>query len=281
MLYQYLRLFYSDNGTLSDKSLDNQDEDTTIPFTENIATEDYLYIAKYYPFNNFFVKVSSANAVSSTLAIQYYDGTTWRDAVDILDGTASGGKTLARSGVVQFSPNRNYNWNKVEDTTNNNAPDELSGVTIYNCYWLRIRWSANLTSTTALDTVSYSFSRSQRLNNLDISINDYLTSFSATKTNWDDEVMTASLHVVSDMKSRGIIVDHGQVLRFDDVSLATEYKALALIFNSLGKSYVEKVVYYEAKYKETTNAGVFTIDKNNNAQVDTSEINSKHTTLVR
>ena len=90
MLYQYIRTFDADDGTLTDLSLDNQDESSTLPF-DLVVSEDYYYIAQFFPFNNFFVQIDTANDVTASITLEYYDGTSWREAVDVLDGTSTSG----------------------------------------------------------------------------------------------------------------------------------------------------------------------------------------------
>jgi hypothetical protein len=278
VLFNYLRLLYSDNGVLTDRSLDNQDETINITLSM-VVNEDYIYIGKLYPFNNFFIKSTVANDVASIMTVQYWDGKIWQSAIDLLDGTSVGGVSLAQSGIVQFVPQKDTHWQRLLSTKENNAPTELNTKEIYNLYWIRIKFSASLKATTSINTISYAFTRSQRLDNIDYAINAYKTSFGVTT--WDDQILTGSLHVVSDLKSRGLVLDSGQILMFDDVELPTCYKTLQIIFQSLGPSYVDKRDYYESKYKETISSNSYTFDQNDNAKVEIAELNTNTARLVR
>jgi hypothetical protein len=54
MLKNYIRVLYSDNGTISDMSLDlSEGNGASFPV---VAAEDYFYIGQYFPFNNFSLK---------------------------------------------------------------------------------------------------------------------------------------------------------------------------------------------------------------------------------
>lgn len=280
MLYQWIRVLYSDNGTLSDMSIDNQDESSDIA-AYMVTGEDYIYLAQQFPFNNFFIQSKVANDVAATMAIEYWDGTAWQSAVDVLDATRSAGCSLAKSGVVQFSPHSSYRWNIIDDTTTNHAPTELSTVTIYNMYWLRFSFNATLKSTTSIDRIAYAFTRSQQVDNIDTTINGYLTTFATGKTNWDNEIITASIQMVNDMRGRGIIVAPGQILRFDDVSMACDWRTLMLIYNNLGGDYSKKYIAAEAEYKNSLSLSRFTFDKNEDAFVSRGEITNTVIQMVR
>lgn len=281
MLYQYLRVIYGDNGTLTDYSLDNQNHASTVP-SALVTGEDYIYIAKYWPFNNFYIQVNTANDVASTMSIEHWDGSQWRQAVDVLDGTKSSTASLAQNGIVQFTPDKDYSWNVVDDTSRTqNTPTELRTLKIYDMYWIRISFNASLKAGSKLNTISYAFTRHQQLTNLDVTVNDYLTAFGAGKTSWDNEIMTASEQVLDHMRFMGTLRHEGQIIRFDTVSMATDYKTLSLIYSQLGVSYKDKRDYFEEMFRKTIGSGALTIDKNNDARVDKQEINSTTSFMVR
>ena len=279
MLYQWIRLFNSDNGVITDESLANQDESSTV--TWNLTTaEDYKYIAKYAPFNNFYLKVNTANDVASVMKIEYWDGQYWREAVDILDGTSSGGVSIAKSGIVQFSPDIDFGWNRISDTTDSNSPTDLQTLHIYNNYWLRISFNDTLKATTKTDRFGYAFTTSQQLKNIDVQINSYLEAFATGKTNWENEILTSSLHVAKDLEIKGFITEEGQVLRLSDVSLATDYKTLSLIYAALGPNQDKKRDYWHSQYEKYL-SGRKTLDNNSSGFVDRQEISSTMGNLVR
>ena len=284
MLYQWIRLLKAnDPGTLTDVSLRNQDE-TISEVMDTVPTgSSYLYIGQHFPFNNFFMQLDQPNAVQTTLQVQYWGGESvgWKDAVDVLDGTDTSGVPLAKSGVVQFSPNTTNSWQTVADTTNGPTPTELTSVAIYNVYWIRIRWALALTATTSIKRLAYAFTQSQQLDNIDTTINQFLTSFGAAKTDWNDQIMTASIQLVNDLKGRGLIISPGQILRFDDVSMACDYKALELIYSNLGPAYHEKMLNAETKYNRMSSLRRFTFDKDMNAFTDRGEIVNTVSRLVR
>jgi len=273
MLYQWLRLIKSDNGVLTDISLANQNEASTC-LMDLTVDEDYIYIGQQYPFNNFYIKSGIANDVASTMSIEYFTGSDWQNAVDILDATSVNGVSLAQSGVVQFSPDYHHRWSYVPDTSDTSiSPTELRTLTIYNLYWIRIKWSATLNALTAIKKFTYCFSSHQQIDNRDSTINSYLTAFKAGKTSWEDEIITASMDVVLELKRKNLIVHEGQVLRFDDVSNATDWRTLINIYRDLGGDYKEK---YDDALKEYSNAldvRRFSFDVNNDGFLSRNETN--------
>jgi hypothetical protein len=222
-----------------------------------------------------------ANDVAATITLEYWDGYAWRTAVDVLDGTLSGSTSLAQTGVIQFSPDIDYSWNIVHDTTDTGAPDALSSVTIYNLYWLRMKFSDTLKSTTALKRIAYAFTQHQQINNFDTTINNYLTDFESGKTTWDDEIVLASYLVVRELKRKGLIQNQGQILRLDDVSIPTDWKTLEIIYRNLGGDYLEKLKEAQKQFDKTISLERYSFDKDGNAFLSQSEVTNSIRKLVR
>ncbi len=271
MLGQWIRTLLYHGSVLTDYSLALQKSDGNMPIPL-VAASDYIFIGQYFPFNNFFIQMEQNNSKSAALTVQYWDGSDFRDAVDLLDGTSNNGKTFNESGIVQFQPSRDYAWNLIQNP-DEDAPAPLSSSTIEDLYWLRLKVS----SATAgkIKNISYAFCRDQDLIGIDPEINDYLTAWQ--QTDWITQILLASQNVVADLKARGLVKNNGQILRFDDVFFATAYKALDLIFTPLGKNYEVKRKEYQKKYQEFIQGPRFTFDKSEDARVDRSEIqNSTH-----
>jgi hypothetical protein len=277
MLYEWLRVI---KGT--DLSLANQDDSALVDL--NISNLNYIYVAQYYPFNNLFFWIDTPNDVAANIEIQYWANNQWVNAVDVLDGTKVNGVPFAKSGSIQFSPQRRISsWNQVTDTseTNNSSPSELSAYSIYDCYWIRIKATTALLSTAKAKRITYAFTNTQQLNKLDIEINQYYSAFASGKTDWIKEIITGSEIMLADLKSKGLVVHRGQILRFDDVSLACDMKVLALIYSNLGRAYEEKRKLKEEEYEKVINSRKFTFDNNNDGLVSSNEIGATAARMVR
>lgn len=280
-LIQYIRALHNDNGTLIDHSLAATGSDTmALPI---IAAEDQLIIGQSFPFNNFYMEVNTVSATTSAIsAVDYWTGNNWEVGVDILDETSVGGVSVARSGTVRFSPDRLIGrWDSILDTGETNAPPELSGTRIYNMYWIRIKWDSDLSPGTILDRISYRFASNEQLSGIDSGINEYLDAWSSGKTNWNEQLLLGSDHLVFDMKARGLLQHPGQLLRHEDISFATAYRTLALIYARLGEGFEAQRVAALDEYNGILSSQVFTIDVDGDGVTDEAEISKSHGRLVR
>lgn len=279
MLYQWLRVLYSDNGVVTDYSIEAQND--TVPAVM-VAAEDYIYVGQYYPFNNIYFELSVANTNASVMSVEYWNSKQFVPAVDILDATKVAGATFARNGVIQFSPDIDHNWGQVRDTSKADAPTHLQGREMYDLYWVRLKVSADLSASTALKRVGYSFATNAMLAGIDPEISQYLTPWGgSSKLNWDEQIQLASLHLVADLRSRGIVVHGGNILRFDDVALATAYRSLAIIYGPLGQAFDSRRQQALEQYEKLLNVKRFTIDQNTNGLVDRAEINNTVGNMIR
>lgn len=273
MLAQWIRVLYSDNGTLTDYSLALQRGGGKMN-AAIVASEDAIYLGQYFPFNNFFVQVDTANAKLSQMQIAYWDGSIFRSAVDLLDATALNGKSLSQNGVVQFQPSRDGAWQVISNPATD-APVLLNTMTIEDLYWLKISFTGDLSLATKISELSYAFCRDEDLLSVDPEINDYLSAWQ--QTNWIKQILMGSQNVIADLKARGLVKNNGQVLRFDDVFWATVYKTLDIIFTPMGKNFVDKRKDYQKKYSEFIQGPRFTLDQSNDGRVERAEIqNSTH-----
>jgi hypothetical protein len=281
MLHEWLRLIRKDNATYSDNSIANQREDETVALNI-VAAEDAIYIGKQFPFNNFFFWMgSTVNAEASTMTVEYWSNDEWVEAVDILDATSSGGATLARNGAVQFSPDIDYNWTIVNDTSEsgNHVPDDLADFTIYNLYWIKITFSADLTAGTVLKRLSYAFTTDSTIVGIDHEIEDFLSHFS--QDDYTKQIIAASEETVDELQVRGLLVDEGQVIRIGEVGRAVAYKALEIIYFNLGDSYADKRRSVASKFDKALKIKRFTFDQDLDAFTDRREIKNKISQLVR
>jgi hypothetical protein len=264
MLLDYIRVLkYS--GSFTDYSLENFDETQTIPTA--LTTTEYIYIAQKMPFNMIFVHLDTANTNAASLDIEYWDGTTWRNAIDILDGTKTAGVTLAKSGAIQFSIDDQYNWQEIPRTSDTNSPTPLQTLKIYNCYWLRITVSANLSAGTDIKELGYAFTTSTELNNYDVEVNGFFSAFETGKTDWIEEIMIASKLLVLDLRRLGLIVHAGQIIQLDDVYVPCTYKTLQLIYENLGPNYNEKRARVQKQYEMALNLKRFTFDSDGDGRI--------------
>lgn len=272
MLSRYIRVIHSDDGVLSDVSLASQGSDSiAIPL---VATEDYIYIGQYLAFNNIFSEVTTANDQASVLSIDLWNGNEWKPAVDILDSTSSSGATFAQDGVIQWSVNPDYNWKEIADTSEE-TNSGLTSLNIYNLHWIRIKVSANLAAGTIINRIKYKFTEDSALIALDPDLANIKTAWSDTKTDWLDQILSASEMLAADLKSRGQLKRISQILRLDEVYLPCAYKTLSIIYGGLGDEFIERKNDARHMYYKLLGNIDITVDNNNNGIVEKSEINTQ------
>lgn len=269
MLKNYIRVFFSDNGTLTDQSIPVSDGTGFVPAVT--AAEDYLYVGQYFPFNNFFFDSATGNVSGSVISVDTWNGSEWCSGVDIMDATSIGGATFAQAGVVQFEPDHDESWNRINDTSLETGSG-LESIKLYDMYWIRIGFSADPSASMSINTLFYAFCSNSQLTAINPDINEFLDKWESGKTNWNEQIMLASEHVVADLKERGLAKTNGQILRFDDVALATAYKTLSLISIPFGKAYEDKRKEYEKAYHRIMNSQRFTFDITNDGKVQLGEI---------
>ena len=283
MLYEYMRVFKYDGVSFTDLSLDNQDNSATLDAA--LLTTDYIYVGQYFPFNNIYLNMDTANTNTAKIKVEYYNREPatngWASTVDDLDATSTGGATLGKSGLLQYEPDRDEVWLDIFDTSEEKVATELTALTIYNLYWMRISVDADMSVGTLLKEITYAFTKTQELIALDVEIGNYFAAFGAGKTSYEDEIITASKLVLNDMKLRNILGDRGRLLRMDDVWMLTNWKALELIYGNLGTAYKDQAGMALKKYEELIISKRLTLDQNRNARVEKSEIRASFRSLHR
>lgn len=282
MLTNWIRVIRKDDSVYTDYSLLNDNESTSIT-TDIVASEDAIYIGKVYPFNNFYIWIDTANALTSSMSISYWNGKQWTNAVDILDGTSSSGKTLAQSGLVQFSPKSSDRWSKVDDTStvSANSPTDLNGFTIYGLYWLKITFTNDLTINSKIKRIFYLFTNQQTLEAIDSDVPNYLTSAFPTQNSFNRQLFTASKETLLYLKAKGILLNEGHILRIEDVYLSVAWRALSIIYFSLGKDYVDRRIEAIKMANESINIPKMTLDKNQDGFIQEQEIDSNSGGITR
>ena len=275
------RVFLSDNGTLTDYTIEARNSDT-IP-AELIAGEDYIYIGSWDPMNNFFLEMHTANTNAATMTLEYWSNSEWVEVVDLIDATKSSGNTLAQTGCVQWIPDRDKLISRVNDTTASDAtPTELNNIEIYERFWIRLSPTADLSAGTAIKTLFYRFADSAKLYSLDPILSNYLGSWQTGKANWDEQLMIASEEVVLDLRRRGIIRGSEELINRKELELMTAYKALTIIYSGLGgKDEIQKANDCAKKYHDLAGNMRFTVDVDNDARLNVDERSIQQGRLVR
>lgn len=236
------RIIFSDNGSLVEITNEIAEYFTgsyVLPF---VTAEDYLYCGSFFPFNHKWVKVDVANTNVSSLQVDHWDGKEWKACVDIIDQTKVSGVALAQDGIISWVPEKKNSWDR-EDT--NNEGQTVTGLTslnIYDLYWVRMKWSADLSVTTAIKYFGYKFATDAMLGAEypDLNNSTARTAFNqgiAGKNDWEEQHVVAAEAIITDLKVTNTIVHPGQILDWDVFTKAAVHKCAQIIYNSFGDDY--------------------------------------------
>lgn len=264
------RIIWSDNGVLKDLSIQLNEFHTgsvVFPFS---ASQDYLFIGSDLQFNHRHFEMSVVNALPSVPTVHYWNGTAWKQAVDVIDQTSLSGATLGQSGILSFSTNKTDNW-LIDDTKDGNQ--EITGLatlTIYDLYWMRLSFSADFTLTSAIKYIGWKF-----CSDLDIKAQypdlvrqDVYDQFEVGKANWTEQIIACSETIVRDLQTRGQIQSGSQILEWDLFTESCVHRTAELIFTAFGKDYVTNRDQARKYYEDSMKLALMNIDVNGNARLD-------------
>ena len=268
------RVLFSDNSTITDYTteLNRWDSNTKAPTI--VAAEDAIYVGNYLPFNHFYLEIGdTANAQASSVDVNLWDGTNWKDVAEVIDETASTGVTLAQSGWITWVTDRDNSWSR-EDTNHNGATvPGLSTVDIYDRYWIRLEFSADLTASVDLKYLGHKFSDDTDLGaefpELDRSV--IRDSFTVGLSDFNELHVRAADLLIQDLRRSNIIWGKGQILDRYDFKLASVAKVAEMIFRTLGDDYIDQRDDARVLYKIRLASGIATIDKNLDADIQPGE----------
>jgi hypothetical protein len=270
------RIFFSDNSTLIDFStaLDDYRPSNTkvIPF---VATEDKIFIGSRLPFNHLFVKLKSKNTLPSNMDVEYWDGNAWVSVVELSDQTLG----FTQDGFVYFTPDRQNPWKLSNTNYSSEIVSGLQTVCVYDMYWLRIGFSADLDLTTELQYIGNKFSDDYDLQGEfpDLGKTSVMNAFKAGTTSFEEQHIIATNRVIEDLINKGIIDDGAQILRGEDYKSACVMKVAEIIFNSFGDDYKDDKLSARKEYETRLgNKRIHVIDQNKNGGEDVLE--RTHTT---
>ena len=193
----------------------------TIAMTDS----DFLYVGFYGKFASRHFEVATANDQTSVLSCEYWDGTAWQAVDDLIDQTASAGKTLAQSGFVSWT--NKSDW-QAKNQTGTDADLEL--------FWVRFSVSATLAVTTALGSVLNLFSDDTLLSIYYPELVSDAAYLPSGKTDFLDQHIAAKDLVVLRLKQRKIIDQESQIIDINDVAIASVHAAALTILRPIATS---------------------------------------------
>jgi len=264
------RFIFNDNGTEYDYSVELDDYLSTSAVLPIVASEDKIYIGSDLPFTSKYFIVDTANSLSSSLSIDIWYNNDWESVVDLLDGTSSGGKTLAQSGLIQWKTNKDKGWNVATDSSD---VDGVSASGMYDLYWIRISCSADISDTTSLKYVGYKFSEDDELFSIYPTLNDpdLQEAFASEQTDWQNQSLSASQAIIMELQASNIAFSPAQLMNVEKFKMANIHKTAHIIYSGIGENYSAEAAKAYNRYRNSMNMKQFDVDENGDGALSKGE----------
>lgn len=251
-------------------------------YTFAYTTGGYLYVASEVPFNNLWIDVAPVNAVAATVAVQVWWGNSWHSVVDVIDQTASAaGAALAASGRLAWALDRQKGWDYVSDP----ALYSEHGLTVpvYDMFWARLAWSANLTASTGLKYIGQKFNSDSELTSYypDLANTSLMAAFASGKADWNEQAYMAAEQIIRDLTSRKVIRSRGQVFDWSRFTEASCHKVAEIVYRGLGSAYADSRKDAGVAYAAAMNKDFFRVDMDADGRLDDVEKRTSQTFMTR
>ena len=283
-MLRYNRILWKSGASLLDKSLELSDILSDALTFNFVNATDYMYIASDLPFNHRYFDVGVVNALAASLTVQLWDGTSWKDAIDVIDETSVGGVPFAKSGIISWGQDPDTTLWGYDDTDEMTGSGVETGPKIIGLYWARLKWSADLTGTMTLKYVGHRFSNDSDLEAEypDLSRSALKNAFKTGKTDWNDQIVIASEYLVEDLRGgKNLIRNANQLLDWRLFKHASVHKTAEIIFRAFGQDYEQNLKDAIIAYKKSLSVGKFNIDQDRDLQLSEIEKDTNVTYMSR
>lgn len=266
------RVILNKNGTLTDLTLPLSDFHSNTVVVNIDTGTDYLYVGSDLPFNHRYFMLSVVNSVAASVSVDLWSGDGWTAAIDVLDGSVIGNASMAQSGIISWTPDPDKSSWSYDDT--NEMPNSgLETLKIQGLYWARLKWSASLTDTMALQYVGHKFSEDTDLyvEYPEFSSSNFKTAFSAGKTEWNNQHLLAAEYVIQDLRTINVIRQGDQILDWRRFKNASVHKTAEIIYKAFGDDYENNLVQAKRDYKDSLQQKYYNVDEDRNATLTEKE----------
>lgn len=275
------RIIFSDNSTLIDYThelTDFRSHTATIPV---VAAEDAIYIGSMLPFNHFFFEFQVHNNETANINVQNWWGSDWHNCFDIIDLTKLTGSTFGQNGIISWSIDNFKGWDIWSRNDSSNIG--IQSLNIFERYWIKLTFSANLKATTSIKYIGHKFSDDTGLYGFYPDLNNqYLKSaFAAGKGDWNEQHYQAASEIEDYLNATNVILTKDQILDSSLFEKASIHKTAEIIYFALGKDYVNHMERARAKFKEAMNIKSLRVDSNGNGNLDQMELSHSVGELYR
>ncbi len=281
------RVIWSNNGVLTELSMVMNNHISGSKIFDVNGSQDYLFLGSDAPFNHRWVEVKVANTASLALGVDYWDGKEWVPVAEVVDETvdATGAKSLSQSGMITWVPDKKKaGWSR--DDTKDSSSNVITGlgtITIYDLFWVRLRYTGTASSTTELSYMGNKFANDEDLYSLysEFETTEAKERFKDGLTTWDSLHFEAAKMVIRDLKSDKVINSGNQILEAETFRLPAIHKVAELIYGAYGTDWKDDKAAAYLAYKQAMAADLFNVDINENALLEVSEVQSRAGRIVR
>lgn len=266
-----MRVIWSDNGVLSDKTEDARTWGNPAIAAPFVAAEDALYIGRPYAFNYLYLQMATGNATAAGMSVSYWDAiaSAWKPFSDLTDETDA----LAKSGFVHWKESVDLasgvsiNWAK-------KAPAAVSGLesltTKQELFWIRIKLSADASAGTSIQAIKTLLS-DDRL--MEVAFPEILRYLPNGETSFLKQHELAKDAIVNYLIVKGLISYEEQLKNPEDWMLAATYKCIELVLAPIAGNPELAAVKNDmaTKAKDHMLMSAASIDTNKNQVLDSAE----------
>lgn len=265
------RVIFKNNTALTDISVGVNEFRTTSDVIDIVALQDAIYIGSELPFNHRYINLGVVSDTTSVISAKIWDGNEWDPVVDLIDQTSVGGKTFAQSGIISWAPDKDESGWGLADSTE--EVTDLTTLKIYDLYWLKLTFSADLKATTALRYIGHKFSTDQQLAAIypELYLSTTMGQFETGKTTWDEQHIKASEIVVRDLIRKFKASSGNQVMNWEYYSEASIHQMAAIVYRAFGNDYQDELAQALKDYKIAFNIESTQIDRNKDGRLERRE----------
>jgi hypothetical protein len=223
----------------------------------NLLTTDLFYIGFKKPFASRYFNLSVLNVVAATLSVKYWDGTDWESVEDLIDQTSG----FTKSGFLSWQ-NQN-DWRALK----------LAPISDVEHFWIQISVSANLTTETALQSVSNLFCDDNLLRAYYPELVTDARYLPSGRTDFMEQMVAAKDLVVTRLKQDHLIKDESEVLDINEVAISATHATAWIILNPIARSDGEKEMRNDAfaAFNRELNKVKLSLDLNNSGVIELQE----------
>jgi len=273
-MYSEQRVFLSKSGVFEDITYEVS-EYLDLSETLELNANDYIYLATEAPFNARYFHFSTPNDVAVDFDIEIYNGTSWFNAVDIIDQT----KGLTQSGLIRFGINVHGDSNSWGLSDSKDVVGVPSDVHVFQNYWMRLKVLSTLNLSTALGFVGLKFTTDSDLFSIypELRNTNLMNAWQSGKSNWNEQHFTAADHIIMKLRAMNVIGTRSgfSIIDTEYLKLPSIYKTAQLVFSGLGPSFEERAKHAGDRFEDAMGMKYFNVDLNRDGQLSKFERQSK------